>query len=346
MNRHCWTEVVIPLLSLRETATFGITTVAPAPDNFVTDLLNRKVIPELAIELVCDDCKRAGVVDQCRHREYLRPVTQDDERSAFVRRLYPEDDGDVYAREMQGVLKQPQTNCFNHDRIVEVYNGSRFDIMEKSHPYLFITIDPCGASGATTVSDFAIMSHVLPSLSIVGMEAVEVHQPLSWRKQLLEHMEKCLEIPTLRNAKIVVFVEGNMSTEAHNVKEIVRQVYPAAMFPGDLGPDKVGVLTTNRTKHNMQYHFALALLDRAVRISNRFVTTSDKPQALLEKWRNQLMQYSKVAKEGRTPLQGTRYVYSGKATSMHKKDDLAIVTQLGHLCAKRFLDSPEWIHYH
>ena len=348
MKVQCWQEVIIPLLSLKETATIGITTVSPAPDNFVTDLIKRKVIPNVAIELVCGECKKQGTVDTCRHMEYLRPETQDDERSQLVRNCYPPDNGDIFAREMQGVIVQDPTNCFNHDRILEVYSGRRFDPRSKHHPYLFITIDPCSASmkAGNMVSDFAIMSHLMPSLSILGFEAIEILEPLSWESRLIEHINRCYEIPSIKNAKLIVFVEGNMATEATNIKNCIRKHFPTSSFPGTLGAHKTGVLSTNQTKHDMQFQFSVALLNEQVSISSTFITTDPKPQTLLDKWRNQCMEYSKIAKEGKTPLEGTRYMYSGKGTSTKKKDDLAIVTQLGHYCVQRFLTTKEWAVFH
>lgn len=202
-------------------------------------------------------------------------------------------------------------------------------------------------SSDTTISDFALLSHVAPGLRIVGIDLIKTINMTSWEHRLVEHVKRLKTVPELSSAKLVVFVEGNMKTEAQLVKRILQREFPATVFPGSQGNDDlhVGVLTTNQTKHDQAHGFQLALLQGAIQIARHLICTDGNPEQALNELRTQLLAFSRFAIPGKNPLQATRFKFTGKGTSMTKKDDAAIVAQMGLHCSQRFFTTSEWCKY-
>jgi hypothetical protein len=349
MNVQCFHQVVIPLISMKISATIGISTIDPSPDNFVTDLKNRNVIKFIPIELACETCKKAGEGESCKHRRHLAPPTLGGGRYELTRKLYPEEEGGRYAVEMLGIVKQEEKNCFNHNLLHELFANRKFDPNENQHRYLFITIDPCGGSvkPSDSSSDVALVSHCLPSMRVLGSDLMQVKNITECGPRVLEHIHMCLKLYSMRNAKLIVFIEGNMQGEAQFLMNLIMSHFPYASFPSTYNPnDKVGLITNNRVKHDMAQGFSQALMSERVSIAEPFITTDPHPQALLTKIRTQLMKYSRYAKEGKDPLQSTRYTYTGKNLSMKEKDDGAIVWQMGDYAVREFFKRKEWVLYH
>jgi hypothetical protein len=347
MNKNCWFEVVIPLLSLKKTATIGITTLAPAADNHVADIMRRKAMPYWSIELVCDTCKRTGKSSTCSHMEYLRPNWQTSERAKIVQKLYPEGDEDKFAREAQGILIAPSNACFDPYLVQELFS-SKGHTIDRAQRYLFVTIDPSGGSMKPehSKSDFALISHVIPGCQIVGMEAIAAKNVTSWETRIVEHIKRCLDSPYMVHAKLIVIVEGNMATEATHAKRMILKHWPTAAFPGNMGPDKTGVHTTNQTKFDAQELFQIALAEDAIRLPRTLITTDPSPNKLIDKLRVQMLKYSYYAKVGKDPLGATRYTFSGKGQSMNDKDDMIQALLMAYMYSQRFFSTTEWLHYH
>lgn len=346
MSKECWFEVVVPLLALRETCTIAISTVSPAPDNHVTDLIEREVFDVWQISLVCEDCKRAGVTEKCDHMAHLVPNWQSEDNRDLVKKIYGTNDADKFAREAQGIIKQPSLACFQADQVHDLFTKSGF-VLDCYQRYVFMAIDPSGGSidPETTVSDFALITGILPGVGFIGMEAIPSVNMSSWETRLILHIRMVMSNPYLTRSKLVIFVEGNMSTEAMMIRKLIWEYFPEACFPGTLGDEKVGILTTGQTKYDQQHIFQLALAKGDIRVARDLITTDNKPGELLTKLRTQLINWSKFAVPGKTPLQATRYTFTGKGTSRKNKDDLAMVAQLLLLCIHKFFSSPAWLKY-
>ncbi len=347
MNKHCWFEVVVPLIALRETATIAITTLSPAPDNHVADLIARKVFKVWTVKLVCEACERAGVTDRCDHLAHLAPQWQSEGRRDVVRDIYGDAQRDKYSREMQGIVQQRPSNCFSAESIAKVFDGKRY-ILERDERYLFVIIDPSpGSVKPAYGSDFAMMTFLGPDFRIVGCEAIETRNMTSWENRIVDHLVRCYSIPEIANTKLVVFIEGNMKTEAYHAKRMIRSRFPYAVFPGTQGDDEqyVGFITTNQTKHDCVAAFQIALDNGLVKLPRSIVTTDPNPEALLLKLRAQLGKFSRFAIPGNHPLQPTRYTFTGKSSNMEDKDDLAMVALMGYKMCLTFFTTRQWAHY-
>jgi hypothetical protein len=350
MNKECWFQVVVPLLQINETATIGITTIEAAPDNHVADLIRRKIFPLNEISLVCNDCKLLGQTDKCIHMAHLVPKWQSDPRREFVQTIYPPDQSDRFAMEIQGISKMPSNACFDPDLVYQVFSSSRYKLQEAQR-YLFCAIDPCAGSIEPEhhISDFSWMTAVSPGLKIMSSDSIEIHKLVDCQVPLLTHLNEMMKRPYLMNAKLVVFIEGNMKTEARTVRNMIREVFPLAVFPSThpTNTHAVGVLTTAQTKQDSQAYFqSLLQQQHGVQIAHDFFSLEKNPNIVLDKLRNQWIEYSKFAKAGKTPLCPTRYTFTGKITSRNRKDDLAIVTQILANCMKIFFENSAWFHYH
>lgn len=198
----------------------------------------------------------------------------------------------------------------------------------------------------TSKSDFAVISYCPPGITVLGLEAIPAANPTYYNQRLIEHIRRQYCNPYLVNAKLVVFIEGNMGDSAFSIMNLIREYFPTAVFPGTMGPSKVGVLTTHDTKLTMCTLFQNALSKEDISISKDFVTTDPKPEEILEKARNQLIVYSRLTLPGKTPFQENRVRFSGKGEDMSDKDDLAIVFQLAAWCNHEFFTSSRWVRYH
>jgi hypothetical protein len=320
--------------------------VATKQGNHCTDLIKRKVMKNMEIKMVCEDCERAGITSECRHMEHLRPNWQSEENSEFTKLLYGMDNEDDFARESQGIDKQPPTACFEAHDINHVFTTKKHRLTETQR-YIFIAIDPCAGTtkSGTAVSEFAWVTFVEPGFRIIGLESIPTRGFSSWEGRLIQHIKFCYAQPYLMNAKLVVFVESNMKGEAEQVQRVIRQHYPFSAFPNDKKDLIPGIITTNKTKHDMQLAFRAALEERVVSLPENLITTDDNPVKLLTRLQEQLMEFQKIANVGKTPLSQTQHVFSGKGLNNKKMDDLAIVVQLGHYCMRRFFTSPDWMIY-
>jgi hypothetical protein len=278
--------------------------------------------------------------------EHLRPNWQSEENSEFTKILLGKDNEDDYARESQGIQKQPPNNCFDAHDVDFLFSGKRH-VLSESQRYLFMTVDPCAGTTkpGSQISEFAWITHVEPGFRIVGIESIPTQDFTSWEDRMIQHLKLCFAQPYLMHAKLVVFVESNMRGESQQVKRLIRQHFPFSAFPNDHKDKVVGIISTQTTKHEMQLALRHSLMRRHVMLPESLITTDPKPTELLTKLKDQLLEYQKISSVGKTPLSQTRTVYSGKGVNNKKKDDLAIVAQLGNYCLNRFYTSPEWMQY-
>lgn len=342
---ECFFEVVVPLMMIKNTAMIGITTISGNTDNYVNDFIRRGVFEYVEITLVCDSCKKAGEVRDCPHKRSERPYWQDEDNVEKVKNIYGPDRVDQFARESLGILKQPTTACFDHESVLKLFTAPR-ESLQRVAEYLFCTIDPNGGSDhpENSISDFAVICHTVPEMKITGAEAFAYSDPLEYKERLLAHLARQFENPMVRNAKLVCAFEGNYANEAHYIKQLVLQHYPAAVFLTNYD-NKDGVKTDEHIKPAMAMMMNIALRSDCVSIIKEFVTTEANPQDVLNKLRVQLLNYSRLTIPAKNAFEKTRFKYSGKGKNIKDKDDLAIAIQLAYYWSKRFFTTKEFVGF-
>jgi hypothetical protein len=121
-----------------------------------------------------------------------------------------------------------------------------------------------------------------------------------------------------------IYVERNLGFEAEHHQRALGDL-PGVEFYVDHNASRVGVLTTNETKHAMCTVLSTMMRERRVHIRRPFV--SRDPTGVLVRLREQLEIYSYQFKAAVNTFTQDRVALSGKVGGM--KDDLCICLQLG-----------------
>jgi hypothetical protein len=346
-------DVAIPLIGMDTTATIGITTLSSKTGNLVNFFIENNLMPVLDLSLVCNTCKRQKVTEQCRHKEYMRPWWQRTERIDYIQKLHKKGMEHVFARESQGFLLEEDNRCFSGDMIKEIFLKQRFRFKEgDAQRYLFLTIDPCGGAAVKTKkhkSEFAWVSHIEGGLKIIGLESLRTTGPKEWGPILIKHIQRCLQIPALVNARLIIFVESNMKGEAEWVREIVWKEFPRAIFPClPEGEGEVGVRTTAGSKQEMQIYFGGLLNEpNGIQIYDDLITSNAKPAALLDQMKEQMLNFRYYEKEATGPFTHAITTYSGKGASGNELDDIMMALLIAVYCQKVFFKhNTPWSRWH
>ncbi len=256
----------------------------------------------------------------------------------------------MFAVEAQGILREKDNACFKAAHIKDLFVNRRFQFQPgEIADYMLYFIDPCSGTtkGAKKISEFGILGACEPGLRIFALEAIPTENPLSWGDILIQNIRKSYQIPALKNAKLIVFVEGNMRTDAYTVMKLVKKHFPDAEFPGSHDDQTVGVLTLPKSKHDMQYAFQMGLAERAISISKDIVTLDSNPAGLVEKLREQLLRFSYYSNTTKEPLSVARYTYSGKGPHNDQMDDMAMTALMGYFYTRQFFSpTTKWLDMH
>lgn len=307
-------------------------------------------MPVMDISLVCGTCRLRGESANCKHLEWLRPDWQTTERSDYVKSLYPQGQEEVFAREAQGILLKASNACFDPDLVKHVFLNKIFKFAPgDSQRYLFLTIDPCGGSNKYIkhTSECAWVTTVEQGCRVVGAESLKVEKIHDAIPILIEHLRLCFKIPALNSARLIVFIEGNMIGEANTLKMAIQDHFPDAQFPCAKDNGKLGIITDNQVKHDMQMVLNGLLSEYAVQIFHDFVNVKGKQQEVLNKLRTQLVAYSYLEVPAKTPHEANKYTYSGKGPNNQFIDDLAVALQLCVYAMKKFFTrGSKWAMYH
>ncbi len=123
--------------------------------------------------------------------------------------------------------------------------------------------------------------------------------------------------------RIFVFVERNLGFEAEHHKRALDHL-PGVTFYVDQKANRVGVLTTEATKHAMATLLVSMLAEKRVHIMP--VVYSNEPEAMRIRLREQMETYSAQFKQAPDTFGKDKITLSGKVGGM--KDDVCICLQL------------------
>jgi len=139
-----------------------------------------------------------------------------------------------------------------------------------------------------------------------------------------EHILGLRKDPYRALSKVKVYVERNLGFEAEHHHRALGTM-PGVEFFVDHKAGRVGVLTTNATKHAMSTILNTMMRERRVHVAKLVV--SRDPRAVLLRLREQLEIYSYQYKQAGSTFGKNQVALSGKVGGM--KDDLCICLQLG-----------------
>lgn len=125
-------------------------------------------------------------------------------------------------------------------------------------------------------------------------------------------------------SRIVIFVERNLGFEAEHHKRALEGL-PSVEFYTDQKAGRVGVLTTNDTKHAMATLTNTMLRERRIHVAQQLQSRS--PKAARHRLKEQMCTYSMMFKQAATTFSQDRCALSGKVGGL--KDDCCICLQLG-----------------
>jgi hypothetical protein len=123
---------------------------------------------------------------------------------------------------------------------------------------------------------------------------------------------------------VKIYVERNLGFEAEHHERALRTI-PGVEFYADHKAGRIGVLTTNETKHAMSTILNIMMRERRVHVARAVV--SRDPKACLIRLREQMEIYSYQYKQASNTFGRDQVALSGKVGGM--KDDLCICLQLG-----------------
>ena len=126
-----------------------------------------------------------------------------------------------------------------------------------------------------------------------------------------------------KTCRFFVFVERNLGFEAEHHKRALGHI-PGVTFYVDQKASRVGILTTEATKHAMAQLVVSMLAERRMHILP--VLYSHEPEAMRVRLREQMETYSAQFKQAPDTFGKDKISLSGKVGGM--KDDVCICLQL------------------
>ncbi len=355
MDSRFYFKVVVPTL-LTGCAFVGITTLGDET-NFVNHLISLKhpdgsmVFRVLALELVCERCRRAGLSDSCRHKMGELPYWHDEQKHRDVAMIM-QDRMEDFMRETRGMQTNTMSrSIYTPDSVMALLDPRNlFDDEGAYYPYVFTAVDP--AAGGSS-SKFAVVSciydgHIRERCVIVAAEAAPYRTPQENINLLFRHLEEIKSrIPGLKNCVRVFIPESNLGFEAQHMEQ---QMKFAGLLSNNVcvmqeDDNRAGVRMNNQLKRMLANGLQFWLDTRSVCFHKKFFTlTEDSTAELMKKMLvDQLLNYSRILTPSRDPHAPPKERYSGKMG--HGQDDLVIALQLNMTFKQRFLNNPLYAKY-
>lgn len=320
-------NIIIPLLTVASTAWINISTVSPDKYNHFSDLLKNDFIKQLQVTLVCDACKRMGIMNQCTHRMHDLPKWTSEYARSVVKRIYGDHHQEQHLRETMGVDDQVGPECFNSKRVDKIFLGPRTPLPNKYISHVFVAIDPCAGSQdrEKAGSDYAVVSIIAPGTTIVGAEALDVCSPEGdYEDRIIQHFRQLFS--KFKDATAIVAFESNSGHHTALSRRLLSTFVNRIVLLTDKELRKGGVTTTHKIKQHMMEMTQTAIIHDEVCVSAEFITSHAEPAKMLEEFRAQMLRYRAHKKPASTPFGQDKVAWSGKDGG--RKDDLAVTLQL------------------
>ena len=140
---------------------------------------------------------------------------------------------------------------------------------------------------------------------------------------VVQHITRIRQDTGRKTCRFFIFVERNLGFEAEHHKRALEHI-PGVTFSVDQKANRVGVLTTEATKHAMAQLVVSMLAERRIHVLP--VLYSHEPEAMRVRLREQMETYSAQFKQAPDTFGKDKISLSGKIGGM--KDDVCICLQL------------------
>ena len=319
LNTEVFSEVVVPLLGIRNTALIAISTPLDA-SNYYSQLLDMRqpdgelVFKVIRIQMVCAACCQLGELE-CMHANQL-PAWKSSARSELVRTLMA-NDTDMYLREQSGVVTVRDNSALDPEGITALF-GTTLDA--SGCKTLYIIIDPNGGGQ----SDCAILTigYTPQGMCIViGADTKRVTCDAQLEEYLIDYFN--LMRGKFAASHLVVIIERNYggSVLATRMQNIVASYAPIDFVSADpKGKQRVGVVTTNETKVRGRLELQKMLRMKTIALAANFVSSHNNIKHVI---RSQLTEFKIVMQD--LPADSKKIpkmMMSGKAFG--KNDDVCM----------------------
>lgn len=333
LDYQVFSEVIIPLLGVRDTTLIGISTPLDS-SNFYSQLLlatkpnGEKVFKSLTITLVCEACRSKGLVE-CAHSAAL-PAWKTQERSDLIKQLMSADQ-EKMLRENCGVVTNSTKNAFDFELIARLGQSCRA-VNSSTHPInsspLHVLLDPCGGGGSSLAVVAGYVNEAEKTLVILGCDASVVKNDEEQETFLRRFFTLIREDPEFSATQILVGIERNYGGGplASRIANIIGGFKPIAFWSSDAGAKKtVGFITTAENKARARADLSRLLRLDSIRLCTPFKSGTEHIQDELIK---QLQAFRYVVKEPTRDQQHKKARVEMSGKSFGQSDDLALVTML------------------
>ncbi|KAK3289743.1 hypothetical protein CYMTET_2872 [Cymbomonas tetramitiformis] len=332
LDEAVFTEVIVPLLNVRDTAMLAISTPLDE-NNFYSTLLNMKdpvtrgpMFNVLEIKLICDVCSGKGVKDVCVHRGELIPPWKSDHRRESMTKALFESQPRMYMQEQLGISSSTDARCFDVAAIDDF--GKSKVRLEGDPKHVFVGIDTCGGG-----SNFMALVSGAYSwdgiLQILAVDTSPITSDAQLESEVASHAERLRAIIP-RTTPLVSIIEANYGgwVQASRVANLLRPYSPVAHVscdrPSRDGALRPGVYTTWEIKERMRHELQRLLRERRIRLSDRLRCGREADvQELLK----QLKRFEYIYKSSSSSVANERKrMISGKVHGQN--DDAALALML------------------
>ncbi|KAK3237684.1 hypothetical protein CYMTET_52257 [Cymbomonas tetramitiformis] len=173
LDEAVFTEVIVPLLNVRDTALLAISTPLDE-NNFYSTLLRMKepnsdepMFYVLEVTLICPACAERGVKDVCEHRRELLPPWKSDHRREEMTRMLFESQPQMYMQEQLGIPSGADACCYDRESLVRFATRVRYhadtSTVNPIGQNVYMAIDTCGGGNnmMAIVSGYLTVQHDL-----------------------------------------------------------------------------------------------------------------------------------------------------------------------------------------
>ena len=327
------TEVVIPLLGVRDTTLIGISTPLEA-SNFYSQLLlakkpnGKSLFKSLSVQLVCEACRAKGEMT-CGHMVSL-PSWKTAQRSELVQTLMS-NHKEMFLREQQGVITNSDQSAFDHARVDFLCNSANYVNVETrtvGNGRLYVVVDPCGGGASSIAIMAAYVNETSKTLVVVGGEAEVIKDDASQEKFLNRFMERLRAHPEFGNTMVIGMIERNYggSVLASRIANVMGQYKPIQFMSSDKDiqgkPKLMGFVTSEQSKERSRCDLQRLLRLDLIRLATPAV--SSHGDALWDTLRKQLCNFRFIFTESEPEKHRHKPKISLSGKTFGMSDDLAM----------------------
>eukprot|EP00854_Cymbomonas_tetramitiformis_P000604 gene603-1018_t len=330
LDEAVFTEVIVPLLNVRDTAMLAISTPLDE-NNFYSTLLNMKdpltdgpMFKVLEIKLICEVCAEKGVKDVCPHRRELIPPWKNDHRRELMTKALFEGQPRMYMQEQLGIPSGSDARCFDTASI-DAFAATCVE-MDCDPRNVFIGIDTCGGGNnfMALVSGFYDRGN---RLQILAVDTAPITSDIQLETELSSHFDR-LRRSVPRSTTLVTIIEANYGgwVQASRIAHLIQEYGPVMHVSCDKTQQnkRPGIYTTWEIKERMRHELQRLLRERRICLSKE-VSTS-RPGDVVEMTK-QLKRCEYIYKPTSSAVaQERKRMISGKLNGQN--DDIAIALML------------------